>query len=179
MRIGSLRTIRPATFVAPALAVVAGVAAVHVERARSSENVLLSELPVESAAEGETGGARIALLFQMEDCARMGAALRLWDRAAEPAGLLEGSVEGFLLGGTVADAADLPVRLGVDFPVRSVSSRRLARGIRALGFRRTPLLLAFDAEGRLRLAAPLLSSPGPAELAAVLDVPAPPAGGEG
>lgn len=101
----------------------------------------------------EAGRPTAAVVFQALDCADARSALARWN------GEVEGvDVVGVLVGPRPGEAGavdDLLRASGITFEVVRKPPRGLELRLRGLGYRATPLVLGFDAAGRLRAARPI------------------------
>lgn len=88
----------------------------------------------------------VLVAFQIMDCADARAELRQWNdvRGVRVVGVLIGPVPG-----DDKVTSSVLERSGVSFPVLRRGAPELERLLRSLGFRRTPIIIAFDARGRL------------------------------
>jgi hypothetical protein len=114
----------------------------------------LPQMPSMLAAGDSSSAPAVAVVFRLEDCSGSIERLAAWGGLSD-AGTAR--VYGFVVDppGDDAEVRRILDGSGIRFPVLAAQDRYFPRVLGALGFERTPVVLLFDREGRVRMAMPL------------------------
>jgi hypothetical protein len=94
----------------------------------------------------------VVLVFRPRDCGSGIESLAWWNAVHESR---EASVIGLLVGTDSLTAATIRSGAGLRFPIRAVSDAAVTRGLAAVGYHETPVVLIADRRGRVRSAGQL------------------------
>ena len=159
---------KPSTFPPPAAGIL-GVCVVVLAAIRFGESLPVTDVTgILAGPSGEAPPAdmHVVLVFQIADCWKARHDLARWSegqRVAAAAPFRPSSVDsevrvvGVLVGPKRYDEAKTQAILaesGLRFPIRRDRLGRTEALVRSLGYRRTPVVLVFDGEGRLSSAGP-------------------------
>jgi hypothetical protein len=112
-----------------------------------AENAITSSL-----AAASRDRPAVVLVFRPRDCGSGIESLAWWNAVHQAR---EASVTGLLVGADRATAQTIRSGAGLHFPIKTVSDAAVARGLAAVGYRDTPVVLIADRQGRVRSAAQL------------------------
>jgi hypothetical protein len=112
-----------------------------------SDNAIASSL-----AAASRDRPAVVLVFRPQDCGSGIESLALWNAVHERH---EASVTGLLVGADSSTARSIRSGAGLRFPIRTVSDAAVERGLAAVGYHETPVVLLADKRGRVRSAAQL------------------------